>query len=234
MFVLPCVVICDIICVVISPLQVRMANIVLSFFEPTDTDPKPCKSSSPDSKSDSGIDLTNDRAPSTTITESGQSLQSHVVNNFDSDDDYEGDTSGTETDNDPFDEDYFLDMGIGELMLQSTEHLELASSDSSTWCSNLSKFSEILETLPSTDNSRQYKAMTSAGLSDDDNYDDITKSILSLNELKENSDTESQMVSTDHLSDGLESDDEFMCKPVAQTDMNHYYLSATTDTNTVE
>ena len=149
---------------------------------------------------------------------------------YDSDNEYDGDTSGTETDSDPFDEDYFLDVGVNELMLQSTEHLELSNSDSSTWCSNTNKFSNILNTLPSTDNlsSRRYMTMTSVGLSDDENYEDITKSILDINEIKENSDTESQIVGGEETCD-LESDDEFMCKPVAQTDMNHYYLSATTD-----
>ena len=138
----------------------------------------------------------------------------------------------------PFDEDYFLDAGIGELML-STENMELSggasSIDSSTWCSNQNKFSNILNNtrLPGSENSRQYKAMTSGVCQltvDDVNYDDITKSILDINELRENSDTESQMVSADHLS-GLESDDEFSCKPMAPTDMNHYYLSTNTDDN---
>ena len=31
---------------------------MLGFFEPTEADPKPCKSTSPTEKSDSGIDLT--------------------------------------------------------------------------------------------------------------------------------------------------------------------------------
>lgn len=149
---------------------------------------------------------------------------------YDTDDDYEGDTSGTETDSDPFDEDYFLDVGINELMLQSTENLDLSNSESSTWCSNTNKFSNILNTLPNAESaaSKQYIAL--GMLDDDDNYEDITKSILDLSELRENSDTESQMVGVEHLSDdGLESDDEFSYKPVAQTDMNHYYLSTKQD-----
>ena len=221
--------------------QIRHCNIVLSFFEPTESDPKPCKSSSPQEKSDSGIDLTNDqRTNNQSITEVNVQPPEGWRDNYEvySDDDYEGDTSGTETDSDPFDEDYFLDVGIGELML-STENMELSggasSIDSSTWCSNQNKFSNILNNtrLPGSENSRQYKAMTSGvcQLTEDDvNYDDITKSILDINELRENSDTESQMVSADHLS-GLESDDEFSCKPMAPTDMNHYYLSTNTDDN---
>lgn len=211
----------------------RCSNTVISFFEPNEADPKPCKASSPDTKSDSGIDLTT--SISSQSEQCGKAAVESRTDGYDSaDDDYEGDTSGTETDNDPFDEDYFLDVGLNELMLQSTENLELTTStDSSTWCSNTNKFSNILNTLPSADNSssKQYLAMTSMCMADDVNYDDITKSILDINELRENSDTESQMVSADHLSDtGLESDDEFMYKPVAHTDMNHYYLSATADT----
>lgn len=208
----------------------------MSFFEPNESDPKPCKSTAPDTKSDSGIDLTGDSRVSDkhdTQLPDGTTSRGDA---YASDDEYDGDTSGTETDNDPFDEDYFLDVGLNELMLQSTEHLELSNSDSSTWCSNTNKFSNILNTLPSTDDSatKQYKAMTSMCLSDDENYEDITRSILDLNELKENSDTESQMLASDHMCEGLESDDEFMYKPVAQTDMNHYYLSTTNDASLAE
>lgn len=42
--------------------QIRHSIIILSFFEPRDSDPKPCKSSSPSEKSDSGIDLSSDRS----------------------------------------------------------------------------------------------------------------------------------------------------------------------------
>lgn len=219
---------------------------MLSFFEPTESDPKPCKSTAPDTKSDSGIDLTADKATENSASNTQLSNNSKYSTTClsgagdtylsDADDDYDGDTSGTETDNDPFDEDYFLDVGLNELMLQSTEHLELSNTDSSTWCSNMNKFSNILNTLPTDDSAtRQYKAMTSVCLSDDENYEDITKSILDINELRENSDTESQMVGSDHMCEGLESDDEFTYKPVAsQTDMTHYYLSATSDTGTAE
>ena len=222
-------------------LQIRRSNVVISFFEPTESDPKPCKTTAPDTKSDSGIDLTQDKAAnrhteqgvsgaeySTTMTSSTESK----ADTYDSGDDYTGDTSDTETDNDPFDEDYFLDVGLNELMLQSTENLEI--SDTSGWCSNTNKFSNILNTLPNADSHRSRHCTAPMSLSEDEHYDDITKSIMDLQEMKESSDTESQIVGMDNLCEGLESDDEFMCKPVAQTDMNHYYLSATTDTTVGE
>lgn len=241
---------------------------MLGFFEPKETDPKPCKSTSPNEKSDSGIDLTVDRKlspPKPRTCEMGIQHEGDMLakrpgtdedylnehcgvdscvkppapwrDEYDSEsgDEYEGDTSGTETDNDPFDEDYLLDVGFAELMLQSSEDLEMSrSGDSSTWCSNLNKFSNILNTLPSVDSTtRQYNNAVTSNLYNlsDDEYDELAKSITSFSEQKESSDTESQMVAADHLSDGLESDDEFTCKPVAPADMNHYYLS-TTDLST--
>ncbi|KAF6020735.1 hypothetical protein EB796_020985 [Bugula neritina] len=85
-----------------QPERIRASNTVLSFFEPTESDPKPCKSSSPDTKSDSGIDLTNDRVAKTisdmttsTGSDDRQSSRSYREE-YDTDDDYEGDTSGTE------------------------------------------------------------------------------------------------------------------------------------------
>ena len=243
---------------------------MLTFFEPKESDPKPCKPSSPNEKSDSGIDLTGDQkqasSPRPTMCDmavqhegeslsNGQSatdedyLNRHCGvdscvqppqgwrDDYDSGsaNEYDGDTSGTETDNDPFDEDYLLDVGFAELMLQSGDDMELSrqSSDSSTWCSNLNKFSNILNTLPTVDSSSKQYTMASSSLYNlsDEEYDELTSSICRAEgEPRENSDTESQMVAADHLSDGLESDDEFSCKPVAQTDMNHYYLSIANDT----
>lgn len=208
---------------------------MISFFEPKESDPKPCKSSSPHEKSDSGIDLTVDKHNRRSTCEAGvQNGENSCVkpppawrDEYDSD--WDAESSGTETDNDPFDEEYLLDVGFGELMLQSTDEMELSgvSSESSAWCSNTNKFSNILNTLPK-DNTRQYnKSLYDFS---DDEYDELTKSSISFTECRENSDTESQMVAADHLSDnGLESDDEFTCNKVTQKDTNHYYQLSTND-----
>lgn len=136
---------------------------------------------------------------------------------------YEGDTSGTETDNDPFDEDYFLDVGFGDLMLHDSMELK---GDDSTWCSNAHKLSNILNTLPAPADRQRCPA---GDISEGDDYDEITRAL----DIRESSDTESQMLAAE-LSDGLESDDEFTCKPVAKSDMSEYYLSTNAETGGAE
>lgn len=255
-------------------IQIRQSNIVLSFFESRDTDPKPCKSHSPAEKSDSGIDLTGDRS-STTINISSTSAQAsphcqaerfnlnrgesnlhHQDDQLDTDDrilfssedEYDGESEATETDDETFDEDYFLDVGFGELMLQnSTEEnnqpispSEVAA-ESSMWCSNLDKFSNILRSSMSnlhtaTDtNHKSFTTLTS--IEDEGDNSAILEEIIAQSETSE---TESQMNSddrqpTDQHSSGCSSDDEIVQqKSLSKSNsMRHYYLS-TSNLNNIE
>ncbi|XP_067935160.1 uncharacterized protein [Watersipora subatra] len=152
-----------------QPERIRRCNSVLSFFDSRESDPKPCHSNAPSEKADSGIDLTGDSCshhyfPSiqtmTEISAEGSSdettngnskpLNTNNVEDF-TDNEYDGDTSETEMDDDTYDEDYFLDVGYGELMLQPSSDAPsqvdcTEGTESSMWCSNLEKFSNILRT----------------------------------------------------------------------------------------
>lgn len=248
-------------------MQIRRGNTVLSFFDSRDTDPKPCKTNSPSEKSDSGIDLTGDRTPERLNLDSptnGNSIagENQVANNRDLDDDnqsgcssdYEGDTSETETDDEDYNEDYFLDVGYGELMLTSHNSIDEdgpvtevpmsptteGGNDSHMWCSNLDKFSNILRSSmtnlssPTDNGNKSYRTLKSLSSVDhmatsDLIIDDLIEESREL--VEETSETESQLttedrpaVSGDHESS--EEEEQYYSKPLSKTNMKHYYLSA--------
>jgi len=161
-----------------------------------------------------------------------------------SDDEYEGDTSGTETDDGDFNEDYFLDFGFGELQLHNQGSREevpnspTTEGEGSMWCSNLDKFSNILRSSMSNLNTadiqnKHFTTMTSLDEGDGSQIleDLVHKSISDESEVDESSMTESQI--TQQLTDNEESDEEYDSKPLTKTNLKHYYLS-TTNLNQVE
>lgn len=170
-----------------------------------------------------------------------------------SDGDYDGGTSSTETDDESYNEDYFLDMGFGELMLQTsvssggaehptaeTPESPTDTGESSMWCSNLDKFSNILRSsmtnLHVADSpnkpSRVLQPMTSI---EDVDRADVSEE-TSASQRMENSDTESQQTAAEdgQLSEHDESSEEerYYPKPLSKTNMAHYYLSSTNLLNT--
>lgn len=233
---------------------------VLSFFDSRSTDPKPCKYNSPAEKADSGIDLTgedsidepceNEHAVNTSSSKD-KGIDDENQDGHSTDGDYEGDTSSTETDDDAYDEDYFLDVGMGELMLQTSvdesHQLELPVSptveqnESSMWCSNLDKFSNILRssmTNLSTMNDstlKPYKPVITH-YEDSSNNSDIIDELIegSLDLPEENSETESQLTEDNKTMDQCESSDEeiYYSKPLSKSNIKHYYLSSNNLTRT--
>ena len=236
---------------------------MLSFFDSRDTDPKPCKTNSPSEKADSGIDLAGDRSPDLDHDASRLECQSNSIDNRDVDDDnqsncsseYEGDTSETETDDETYDEDYFLDVGFGELMLTSQTSVEEEGqvldvptsptmadngNESHMWCSNLDKFSNILRSSmtnlnTATDNGTSKPYRTLKSLSSVDHVENSTDIIIddlieeSAEIPDETSETESQITREDRMPAGEnESSEEesYFSKPLSKTNMKHYYLSS--------
>lgn len=251
-------------------LQIRRCNLVLSFFDSRGTDPKPCKSNSPSEKADSGIDLSGGRLhlpeePKSSHDTGGELIgaehnEPHGAERRESsEDDYNGETSDTETDDETFDEDYFLDVGFGELMLQPSVDENMQQSDpispvtdvseSSMWCSNLDKFSNILRSSMTNLNTisdnhpKPYRSLKSLGSTE--NILDHSATIGELVEecpeqFEETSETESQQTTEDrHISEqcvSSEDDDDasYCSKPISKSDMKQYYLSSHNLFNTSE
>lgn len=173
------------------------------------------------------------------------------------DDEYDGDTSETETDDDTYNEDYFLDVGFGELMLQPSNDDGQQSdtpvsptadgTESSMWCSNLDKFSNILRSSMTNlhtiadNHPKSYKTLGSRTKSVDDIAD--SKDILdelaeeSTESIGETSETESQQTGEDRqISQHCESSEEepSYSKPLSKANMGHYYLSSNNLLNALE
>lgn len=159
---------------------------------------------------------------------------------YSSDEDYDGESEATETDDDTFDQDYFLDVGFGELMLQSsTEENNQplspseAGTESSMWCSNLDKFSNILRSsmsnLHTAADTHQKGFHTLTSIEDEGDNNAILEEIIGQSETSE---TESQMNADDRQltdqqnSSSCSSDEEFpQHKSFSKSSMKHYYLS---------